>query len=216
MGIKERKERDRKLRQKQIIEAAVIQITKNGFKKTTMDEIAEQAELSKGTLYLYFKNKATLYQGIRKEALQQIHQKFQAIFQQDLKGNQLIRLMNNEFIDFVNEKTVYTHSLSLDYSEDEDGSNKLRNECKQLEKEVLMIITRSLQIGIQDKSISTSVQPKVLAIQIGLMMSGLIHFYISEAGNTISEILKQNNINIKYLMQQFMDIYLNQIDMETN
>ena len=57
MGILERKERERERRRQQIIVAAKKVFSEKGFNKATMDDIAGEAELSPGTLYLYFKNK---------------------------------------------------------------------------------------------------------------------------------------------------------------
>ena len=73
MGTSERKERERKRRKNQILNAAISLIEEKGFDKTTMDEIAEQTELSKGTLYLYYNDKASLFQAIKKRALQYLH-----------------------------------------------------------------------------------------------------------------------------------------------
>ncbi len=42
-------------RTKQILDAAKIVFARKGFDQATMDEIAEEAGLSKGALYLYFK-----------------------------------------------------------------------------------------------------------------------------------------------------------------
>ncbi|NOX89638.1 MAG: TetR/AcrR family transcriptional regulator [Calditrichaeota bacterium] len=61
MGISERKEREKERRRQEIISAAEHVFFRNGFEKTTMEMIAEQAELSKATLYLYFKSKEELY-----------------------------------------------------------------------------------------------------------------------------------------------------------
>ena len=61
MGIQERKERERERRRQQIIVAAKKVFSEKGFNKATMDDIAGEAELSPGTLYLYFKNKEELY-----------------------------------------------------------------------------------------------------------------------------------------------------------
>ena len=57
MGIAERKEREKLQRRKDIIDAAEKVFFYRGFESATMDEIAEKVELSKGTLYLYFKSK---------------------------------------------------------------------------------------------------------------------------------------------------------------
>lgn len=61
MGIIERKEREREQRREDIISAAQKIFFEKGLPSATMDEIAEAAELSKGTLYLYYKSKEDLY-----------------------------------------------------------------------------------------------------------------------------------------------------------
>ena len=61
MGIQERKERERERRRQQIIVAAKRVFSEKGFSRATMEDIAKAAELSPGTLYLYFKNKDELY-----------------------------------------------------------------------------------------------------------------------------------------------------------
>jgi AcrR family transcriptional regulator len=61
MGIIERKEREKEQRRDDIITAAQKIFFEKGLPSATMDEIAEAAELSKGTLYLYYKSKEDLY-----------------------------------------------------------------------------------------------------------------------------------------------------------
>jgi AcrR family transcriptional regulator len=48
-------------RENQIIEAAVKCFSSAGYHKTTMDDIAKEVGLSKGSLYRYFKNKKQLF-----------------------------------------------------------------------------------------------------------------------------------------------------------
>lgn len=61
MGIAERKAREKELRQEQILEAAYEVFRQVGYASATVDQIAERAELAKGTIYLYFKSKEELY-----------------------------------------------------------------------------------------------------------------------------------------------------------
>ena len=61
MGIKERKAREREMRRQQIMVAAKRVFTQRGYEKSTMEDIAREAELSPGTIYLYFKSKDELY-----------------------------------------------------------------------------------------------------------------------------------------------------------
>ncbi len=61
MGILERKQREKEQRRTEIMNAARVVFSAKGFNRATMEEIATEAELSPGTLYLYFKNKEELH-----------------------------------------------------------------------------------------------------------------------------------------------------------
>ncbi|WP_054031428.1 TetR/AcrR family transcriptional regulator [Desulfatitalea tepidiphila] len=60
MGIQERKEREKERRRQQIMVAAKRIFANKGFGRATMEDIANEAELSPGTLYLYFRSKDEL------------------------------------------------------------------------------------------------------------------------------------------------------------
>lgn len=60
MGVKERKEREKELRREEILKTGENFFISRGFSGTTMDEIARECELAKGTLYLHFKSKEEL------------------------------------------------------------------------------------------------------------------------------------------------------------
>ena len=47
-----------------IVDAAIVTFSKHGYDRTKMDDIAETANLSKGTIYLYFKSKEELFYAI--------------------------------------------------------------------------------------------------------------------------------------------------------
>ena len=69
MGIAERKEREKQQRKEEIIQAAEQVFISKGFEHSTMDDIAAKAELSKGTLYLYFKSKEDLHMAVARRAI---------------------------------------------------------------------------------------------------------------------------------------------------
>ena len=73
MGIQERKQRERESRRQQIIVAAKRVFSEKGYSKSTMEDIAREAELSPGTLYLYFKNKDELYASLSLRILQYLN-----------------------------------------------------------------------------------------------------------------------------------------------
>src|ERR671914_2718244 len=59
------------LREK-ILESAIECFAKTGFDRTKMDDIASLSDVSKGTLYLYFKSKEDLFYGICESSLKKV------------------------------------------------------------------------------------------------------------------------------------------------
>lgn len=45
----------------EILEAAFLEFSRNGYAATTLDQIAERAGVTKGTIYVYFENKEHLF-----------------------------------------------------------------------------------------------------------------------------------------------------------
>ncbi len=74
MGVKERREREESARLAAILKAAEAVFTKQGYFHTRMDDIAEAAELAKGTLYYYFKSKDEIYVHLLEREVKAIHE----------------------------------------------------------------------------------------------------------------------------------------------
>jgi TetR/AcrR family transcriptional regulator len=64
MSIAERRAREKQHRVQDILEAAEKIIFTKGFESATMNDIAREAELGKGTIYLYFKGKDDVHRAI--------------------------------------------------------------------------------------------------------------------------------------------------------
>jgi len=62
-----RRERERLAHRREIMDAALSVFAEKGYFGTTLDEIAQRADFSKGTLYLYFQSKEDLLYTIIKE-----------------------------------------------------------------------------------------------------------------------------------------------------
>ena len=83
MGIIERKTREKESRRLQILEAAKKIFSSKGYNSATMEEIADAAELSPGTLYIYFKNKEELHTFLSIDMLKHIAEDVEAVAQND-------------------------------------------------------------------------------------------------------------------------------------
>jgi AcrR family transcriptional regulator len=63
-----------------IVQAGIECFSKYGFDKSRMDDIAQTADLSKGTVYLYFKSKEDLFYAICENNLKIIKEQLSKIF----------------------------------------------------------------------------------------------------------------------------------------
>ncbi len=90
MAKSKRREIIKERHKQEIIEAALHLFGTKGYKSTTMEEIAEQAQFSKGAIYSYFESKKQLFD----EILTNIFDKVQSLSEEakKLKGNARDRL----------------------------------------------------------------------------------------------------------------------------
>jgi len=56
-------------RPQEILEAAFTEFSRNGYATTTLDQIAERAGVTKGTIYVYFENKEHLFISMVRELM---------------------------------------------------------------------------------------------------------------------------------------------------
>lgn len=61
-------------RRNQILNAAVTVFSTRGYRATLVDEIAQEAGVAKGTLYLYFKSKEEMYLEAFRENVERLHE----------------------------------------------------------------------------------------------------------------------------------------------
>jgi AcrR family transcriptional regulator len=100
MGIQERKQRERERRRQQIIVAAKRVFSEKGYSKSTMEDIAREAELSPGTLYLYFKNKDELYASLSLRILQYLNIRLEDVKKEkDIESRQKITAIKEALFD---------------------------------------------------------------------------------------------------------------------
>lgn len=74
MGTKERREREERSRLAAILVAAENVFAARGYHDARMDDIAEAAELAKGTLYYYFKSKDEIYLHLLERESRKVHE----------------------------------------------------------------------------------------------------------------------------------------------
>ena len=78
MATQDRREQDRARRKRDILLSARSVFAENGFHRATVDQIAQLAEVAKGTIYLYFENKEAILAELVLQALAELHDQLNA------------------------------------------------------------------------------------------------------------------------------------------
>lgn len=86
-----RREREKLMRRKEMLQAAQTIFSRKGYAATTLDDVAELAEFGKGTLYNYFPNKEALFSSVLEEIFRGFHTVFDSILNSDLDFEEKIR-----------------------------------------------------------------------------------------------------------------------------
>ncbi len=73
-------------RKQQILEAAIAVFARLGFRSARMDDVAEQAGLSKAALYLYYKSKDAIIAALLQRLFVQEFKQLQALVESESKG----------------------------------------------------------------------------------------------------------------------------------
>ena len=113
MGVLLRREREKIQRRNDIIDAAKHVFFKRGLKAATMDQIAKRAELSKGTLYLYFKSKEELYVALLEEGITLFSDLMAGAKKKEHSPEGRIRMLLRAFYTFYAE---YPHYYEIMFS----------------------------------------------------------------------------------------------------
>jgi AcrR family transcriptional regulator len=115
MSIEERRKREKLERRQAILKAALDVYETEGYLGTTMEKIAERAELSKATLYLYFKTKDEIFVHAIGANLQSFSELLEDLYKRRKSiGDELLEAFWDVFKQYYDENPV-AFQLTLYY-----------------------------------------------------------------------------------------------------
>jgi TetR/AcrR family transcriptional regulator len=176
MGVLERKAKEKQSRKKAIIDAAEKIFFTQGIEKATMAEVAQEAQLSKGTLYLYFKSKEELYKAIILRAFRVLKRILRAAIDKAQTGYENLLALTTAYVDFAFEYPHYFNTI-LDYqNETFDLTQDETESVKALEEgnSVIGILIQTLKKGMQDGTIFCPTDPTEVAFVLWGQLTGVL------------------------------------------
>jgi len=204
MGIRERKEREKERRRQQIMVAAKRVFSLKGFSRATMEDIAKEAELSPGTLYLYFKNKEELYASLSLRILQYLLMRVEHIHSEtglDIPGK-MDALKNAMFDVYDFDPLIIINMFHLQSSDTlKNLSPELLAEIKDLSRKSLGAIAAVFEEGIK-KGVYLDEHPIALADIFWSLFSGVVLW------NTSKKIIDEEKDYLKDTLGIAFDLFI--------
>ncbi|MEC3759579.1 TetR/AcrR family transcriptional regulator [Bacillus halotolerans] len=137
-------------RKKLILEAATKSFTQFGYKATTMDLVAKLANVGKGTIYTFFKNKEELFDDIFSTLLKEMKQKADEAMEPDLPFHENVHRALFAILEFRK-----THQLTIKIFQEnaEIGTMAVQDVIQKMERSILSYIKNKIEEGVENGDI---------------------------------------------------------------
>ncbi len=197
MGTAERREREKEQRRRTIIKAAKKLFFSKGLENTTMDEIAEKAELGKGTLYLYFPSKEILAMSIIQETSDMLNKALCKAADTDKSGIERIIDVTQALTDFFRKKrNEFRFFRYMDTITASLGSeNIVLLDWKSRVEGLIQVVLKVVVEGIEDGSIRKDIDPhKAAFVYSNMVLSFLIRLSSNQGVILMAQELSEDEI----------------------
>lgn len=207
MGIIERKEREREARRTQILNAAQKVFEAQGLGQASMDEIAKEAELAKGTIYLYYKNKDELFIGLILRGFEHLYDMILAETSVLSRGIEKIAGVGNAYRRFSTEDR-FLFSL-MNVSEPPAKANisqELIDDLSHLSERIWKMFFGFTDEAKAEGDVRQDINGFTLVLTLWLSATGILRMYNKCICNTGGSVFsaRKGGVKLEYLDWQYV------------
>ncbi len=210
MARKEQSQRDKDRRISDIIIASKVIFFEKGYVNTTMQDIAEKSELSRRTIYLYFKSKEDISYYILKEALSSLLRIAQNSIDTNKTGMERLIDFKNAYINFFKEEFQdFYFTIFLDFKINTQlvSSDDIKS-CFLILNQIVNIVEESINAGILDGSVNN----KILNIRRkSVTILNIIHATMQKLAVRKELLEVTTNYNSEELIDETFDVILSSL-----
>ncbi len=196
MGILERKEREKLMRRDTIVRAAEAVFFEKGLRAATLEEVAERAEVSKGTIYLYFSSKEDLYCSLMTRGLRLLLGAFHDAGPEDREPVEALTRLGNAYLQFSLEQSYLFRMLSVleTPSVSEKVSHGVFSELEEASDNVLGYVATFVQKGIDDGTFRADIPAHEAVVLFWVSLSGVLNLKQRSSSLRGADILNADSI----------------------
>jgi len=183
LGLEERRKRERENRRNAILKAARKLFFEKGFKPVTVESIAKKAELSKGSIYLYYNSKEEIYTQILLSDIDKFHERIVDLLPSTTNGysasDALFRLAAIYVDFFLNDRELFRilmtfmlHTTDMNLPED------LNNHIIKTTNRTINIIEQIFRYGVERGEFPRTINLRQNRNAIWGLLNGIISLHI--------------------------------------
>lgn len=183
MGIPERRSREKKRRIEEIVEAAKRAFQAKGFSNATMNDIADVSELSRRTVYMYFKSKEELSLSVALLGLNSLVGTIEsALAEAGPALERIHRLFDHYKGAFASDPGSFRFILSYGLGVQSVGADhELARECAETQERLHAAVAAFLVQGAEDGTLRAFSEPQKSAKAILLLISSVMETAVVSA-----------------------------------
>jgi AcrR family transcriptional regulator len=166
-----------------ILDAALEVFSKGGFQDADVDEIAQLAQVGKGTVYRYYPSKRELYLAVVERVFNHLEARLDAIRGQSLSPNEVLRIGVEEHVGFFTENPRCWRVLVIGRIEDRlnpCGDTMLAH--RSLLESLMTLIREGIASGD-----FREVDPEYAAFALMAMTATVVEKHFHQDKNTLQE-----------------------------
>ncbi|MEC7872726.1 MAG: TetR/AcrR family transcriptional regulator [Candidatus Neomarinimicrobiota bacterium] len=181
--ISDRQEKEREIRKEQILKAALKVFKLQGIEKSTMDEIAKQADFGKASLYYYFSSKEEIFVELLDRGWKMIWESIEpVIHNRDHPKDTFINALNIIGGLVRNDSVLFEFLFTAPKTLSENPNEK-NIEWKKYQSKMYSVLQSLLEEGIEKKEFPR-MRPDILMRAIGGLFHGL--FFLGNEKKSMS------------------------------
>ena len=192
-------------KRKAIIDAAEKIIAEKGAHNMTMDEVAKAADVAKGTLYLYFKNKKSLYAGVNASLNKEVTKEIKKSLALYKTGSEKMLAIGPGVIQYVFKNPqkwkAGTELYQIKYDDADDPNVQ---EMIEEDNKGIQLIVKVYEQAIKEGTIRENIDPVPTAI---FLKMALLNAFTPTTEQKL--LLEKNNINMTRYLEVSRDLIIN-------
>jgi TetR/AcrR family transcriptional regulator len=175
MDYLSRREKERQVREAEIVAAAEKVFYQKGFEGASMDEVAKMAQFTKRTIYQYFVNKEELYFAVACKVFKRLLSYFEAAIARGETGFEKIRLSGLAYYQFYKDCPDSFRLLNYcRFIKITDETSPAHQTMINMDNEMFQMFTEAMATGKADGTIRADLDPWkgayfVVSVSIGFL-----------------------------------------------